>query len=815
VLPGVHVVALTTFAFAQPLFDLLGRNAEFFTVRGSTRSDVIAFALGTVLIPPALLLAVEALARAVGVLVWLVVHVAIVGGLAGVVALGVLHAQLGGGAAVIILAALTALGASAAYLLVPAVRTFLTVLAPAPLIVVALFLFNSPVSKLLTPEDTLAAPAAAVESRAPVVLLIFDEFSTIALLDGRGRIDGKRYPNFARLARTSTFYRDATTVHSFTQDAVPAILTGRLPIEDSLAIFADHPENIFTLLRSGYRLRAQEWLTSLCPRQLCQRDPKESVARTAPPRARGSFASDVTTLYLHTVVPSSFADRLPPVEGTWGNFRARGAASVAAAAAAADSGGGGRSCAPVCPYLDTLADPRPATLYALHLPLPHAPWVHLPSGRSTIGDMRRFPESRDVGWAESETLTEQAYARYLLQVGATDRALGLLFEQLDARRLFDDALIVAVADHGLSFEPGEVRREAAPGNIEEVAFVPLFVKLPGQRRGVERRGLARTIDVVPTIADALGVELPWPVDGESLLGRRLPRDGNVAVGGNDGRSATAELSDLLARRDEDLRAQVERFGTGTWERMYASGELAGHVGRSLDELEAGTASDLRAELDGEALLRTVDLASGLVPAYITGRVDGGAAGWELAVALNGRVAATTRTYDASDGVRFAAVVPDDAIRDGSNEVEVLVSRGGPLERVQTADASVTLSDEGIRLPDGTLVPFSDELRGTVTVKFAGARVAFKGWAADLETRVPREEVTIFVDGVHIHTASGATIGRGRPPHYDGIPGVSFDFVLPTASLPEPGGEERVQVFALAGGRAAELEYAPGYPWHAG
>jgi hypothetical protein len=815
VLPAVHVVVLTTFAFAQPLFDLLGRNAEFFTVRGSTRSDVIAFALAVVLIPPALLLAVEALAMLAGSLVWLGVHVAIVGSLAGLVLLGALHARLGGGVAVVVLAILFAFGASAAYLLAPPVRSFLTVLAPAPLVLVALFLFDTPVSKLLTPEKTLAAPAAAVESRAPVVLLVFDEFSTIALLDDQGRIDAKRYPNFARLARTSTFYRDATTVHSFTQDAVPSILTGTLPVEGSLAIFADHPRNVFTLLRDDYELRAQEWITRLCPRELCPHDSNRSGAQAAQPGTGGAFASDVTTLYLHTLLPSSFATRLPPVDGTWGNFRGGGSASVAQAGAALDSGGGARACAPVCPYVDMLANPRRETLYYLHLALPHAPWVHLPSGRSTIGDLRRFPEATDVGWGESETLTEQAYARYLLQVGATDRALGLLLDQLDEGELFDDALVVAVADHGLSFEPGEVRREAAPGNIDEVAFVPLFVKLPGQRRGKERRGFARTIDVLPTIADALGVELPWPVDGKSLLGRRLPPDGTVVVAGNGGRSASAQLSELLARREDELAEQVERFGTGTWARMYASGPLAGYVGQPLTEIPAGAASGLRAELDGEAFLRAADPASGFVPAYITGRLVDGAAGWELAVALNGRVVATTRTYDASDGVRFAAVVPDDAIRKGANEVVILVSRGGALERVPTAGASLTLSDEGIHLPDGTLVPFSDAFAGTVSAELADSQVEFKGWAADLERRVPREELAVFVDGVHVHSTSGAVIGGGRPHDYDGITGVAFEFVLPAALLPKPGAEERVQVFALAGGRAAELEYAPGYPWHAG
>jgi hypothetical protein len=827
VLPAVHVVVLTTFAFAQPLFDLLGRNAEFFTVRGSTRSDVIAFALGAVLIPPAVLLALEALAKRIGVLVWLLVHVAIVGALVGVVVLGALHDQLGGGAFVVVLAVLFAVAASVAYLLLPTVRSFLTVLAPAPLIVVALFLFNSPVSTLLTPEDTLAAPAAAVESRAPVVLLVFDEFSTIALLDGQGRIDAKRYPNFARLARTSTFYRDATTVHSFTEQAVPAILTGRLPDGESLPIFADHPENIFTLLQGDYRLRARESLTRLCPRQLCPRDRSRGLAEGPQFGAGGgSLPSDVAILFLHTVVPSSLADRLPPVDGTWGNFRGRGAASVVSAAAAAESGGADRACAPACRFVAALANPRRETLYVFHLPLPHAPWVHLPSGRSTVGDMRRFPEAptaaandndapTDVGWAESETLTEQAYARYLLQVGATDRALGLLFARLEEAGLFDEALIVAVADHGHSFELGEVRREATPGNLEEVAFVPLFVKLPGQRQGVERRGIARNVDVVPTIADALGVEIPWPVDGKSLLGRRLPRDGTVVVQGNEGRFASAELSDLLARRDEELAEQVERFGTGTWEPMYASGPLAAHVGRSVAELGTGMAPDLRAELDGEVFLRTVDLASGLVPAYITGRLDGGTAGWEVAVGLNGRVVATTRTYDASGDVRFAAVVPDHAIRDGSNDVALLVSRGSALERVPTSGVSTTVTGDGIRLADGTLVPFSDGLRGTVSVERAGTRVAFEGWAADFEAGAPRDEIAVFVDGALIHTASGPQMARGWPPEVDGVRGAGFGFVLPTASLPKPGGGKRVQVFALAGGRAVELEYAPEFPWPAG
>ena len=56
-----HLAALSAFALAQPLFDLLQDNPEFFAARGSTGFDIISFSLLLVLVPPALLLAIELL----------------------------------------------------------------------------------------------------------------------------------------------------------------------------------------------------------------------------------------------------------------------------------------------------------------------------------------------------------------------------------------------------------------------------------------------------------------------------------------------------------------------------------------------------------------------------------------------------------------------------------------------------------------------------------------------------------------------------------------------------------------------------------
>ena len=56
---GAHLAALCALAFAQPLFDILGKNAEFFAVRGSTPSDIVLFALAVTFVPAAALLLIE------------------------------------------------------------------------------------------------------------------------------------------------------------------------------------------------------------------------------------------------------------------------------------------------------------------------------------------------------------------------------------------------------------------------------------------------------------------------------------------------------------------------------------------------------------------------------------------------------------------------------------------------------------------------------------------------------------------------------------------------------------------------------------
>ena len=75
----------------------------------------------------------------------------------------------------------------------------------------------------------------------------------------------------------------------------------------------------------------------------------------------------------------------------------------------------------------------------------------------------------------------------------------------------------------------------------------------------------------------------------------------------------------------------------------------------------------------------VDNGNGVLPAFVSGPVKGLEPDTVLAVAVNGRVQATTRAY--RDGGRsvFTALVPPSSLREGPNAVSLFeVLAGGEL-----------------------------------------------------------------------------------------------------------------------------------------
>ena len=111
-----------------------------------------------------------------------------------------------------------------------------------------------------------------------------------------------------------------------------------------------------------------------------------------------------------------------------------------------------------------------------------------------------------------------------MQTGETDRLIGQVMRRLQEQGMYDDTLFVVTADHGMSFKPSEFgRRVATDGNVDQVLWVPLFIKAPGQAEGQANERNWEHVDLVPTVAELLGIKVPWEMDGVSQAGAEEPR----------------------------------------------------------------------------------------------------------------------------------------------------------------------------------------------------------------------------------------------------------------------------------------------------
>jgi len=674
---GLHLLVLCSFALAQPLFDLIGRNPEFFATRRSGAGEIVAFAVGLTLAPPALLLVIEALAGLVSRGLRRGLHLVLVGVLVALVALPAIPRVADGTAVVLVGAA--AIGALAAfgYHRVRALRSLVTVAAFAPPLFAGLFLLGSPVTPLvLAREPTVALKP--VSARTPVVVLVMDELPITSLMDERREIDAVRYPHFAALAGDSTWFRNATTPHGVTPSAVPAILTGRYVSNDALPVAEDHPRNLFTLLGASYRMNVSEEVTELCPQDLCR------VARAGLPARLGSLAGDVAIAYGHVVLPRDLRGSLPSITGTWRNFGSDRGPTRDVPVIRSDQS------ARLDRFLGSVEPGAGPALHFLHLLLPHGPWRHMPSGRRYDAS-NAYPGLADERWSNDPWLVTQAFQRHLLQLGFADRELGRLIARLKRTGLYERALLVVLSDHGVSFKAGGWRRPVSPGNVADVAATALFVKRPGQRQGRIDDGLVRTIDVLPTVADVLDVPLRGPVDGLSVYARARPARRRLDVMTDSGARIEVDPGSLERAKSATLERKLALFGAGG-ERpgLFGVGAHPELLGRRLDELPKAAPYGLRVRVDEAERLRSVDRSAGFVPARIIGRLTGPGAGrrLDLAIALNGRVAALSRTHTTGERPWFSALVPESALREGNNELEVLaVSAGADGLRVEPLAAA--------------------------------------------------------------------------------------------------------------------------------
>ncbi len=684
----VSCVVVYEFAIAQPLLDLLGRNAEFFVARHSPAGDVILTALIAAVLIPALIglvvVGISSLHRPTGTVVhWIVLTL-----LGGVLAVQIFDhtplADLAGWIQVVLAVALGVL-LTFVYYRASTLRWATRFGAITPLLFLALFLFASSASKLVFGSQSEALGAVAVGKPAPVVMVVFDEFPVASLMDENGDLQRDLYPNFARLADDGTWYRNATGVEQQTMQALPAILTGVDSPADRLPMAADYPNSLFTLLDDAYDITAYEPVTDLCPEYACP-DSTEPDVSTA--QRWRTLSSDLAVISGHLFLPEDLTDGLPSIDHSWSNFAAE-QDTIESYDIVNEFNARVREDRRVYVenFIDGLADRGSGpTLDFVHVLYPHFPWNTLRTGQ-TYSTPVPYPATGDpaTGWGSDEWLVDQVYQQHLLQVEFVDTILGRILGQLDRAGTYDDTLVVVVADHGIAIKPNVIhRRVILPDTVGEIAAVPLFIKEPHQTTGGIDDYRAETIDLLPTIADVLDIDVPWTTDGVSLDSPNRPdrtqSQMNGAQGvvtfGVDGSEARA----VAARK-------IEIFGEDGPYGLTPPGQRD-LLGASVASLAVKPTGAARGTVDHAEVYAGFDLEADGLPTTVTGTVDDGRGDVDhvVAVAVNGKVAAVTRTYYSDGEWAFYALVPPSAFVDGGNHVELLLVEGtGPDRTLRRLD----------------------------------------------------------------------------------------------------------------------------------
>lgn len=528
--------------------------------------------------------------------------------------------------------------------------------------------------------------AKPVANPVPVVMIVFDEFCGITLQNENREIDAGRFPNFARLSRMSNWYRNATTNAGATIDALPTLLSGKIPDQARRPILADYPQNLFQMIRDSeqYEMVVFEPVSRLCDETI--NDHRRIPRSTWEQLETLSLTS--ASVYPHLVMAKDSPLRTPAIPKIWFGLGHPSAADRERRQGLIQYYWDADRDVQLNHYLDCVTNRESSEFYFLHVVLPHFPWQLYPSGNYYVSEINAHITpvgAEDEVWAHNDLLCAKAWERYVLQVSAMDLWLGQLLDRLEQEGLLDECLLVVTADHGVSFTPGHPRRRPEGRNLAEILSIPLFIKRPHQSTSEVIDQNAESIDVFPTIASVLQQPLKQPVDGQSLFEESLPQRPRKTIL-FEKESTVAEAN--FPQAAKLLQRQLKVIGSSTSkDKLFRVGPRPEILGRPVSEFTVKEGSRVAHVIDALPS-RLVEKAK-----FVPGLIDGQIANFDeqsrpliLVCAVEGVIQSTTLTFAGINCPgRFYFVLPESARKTADIPYELYAFSGGKsptLERIE-------------------------------------------------------------------------------------------------------------------------------------
>lgn len=601
-------MALLTVAVAQPLLQLYSENVAVFAAANYEGAVVVWFALFVLLVPPLVLTVIDGLAMyAIPRAEKYVHHCLVFLGLWAVTSVVLRAVSFGPWIVDAMFTAIVAILLLTAYSRWALVKAWITMLSPVSLLVAGVFALSA--QSVIVPPDaevidikkstsnTVAGPGTPQEDIS-VLWIVLDEAPMFSLLNTNGEINAQRFPGFAELAASSTWYRNVLATSQTTTDAVPAMLTGKFPKSDVGPVLANHPKNLFTLMNGHLSMDAHEVVTALCPRKVCSKvsvsggdhiaQPngvasststtiaESDIVTTKPRTPFSSFLKDATVVVGHKVLPKGLREKLPAIDEGWGGFgNADKVEDIEEVEEPADTtvpsgptttiplteetqqnadnttvteweDGGPQTQIPVVEgVVQRAARADRPTLHFVHALIPHRPWVLAPDMRASA----QLPaDKRSIEVLDGRRDRLQIH---LSQYVAADNVISNMMTAMKKSANWRRTMIIVTADHGITFQQGEKHRETvnvkSPGTLEDLYRVPLFIKYPDQVGPVVSDCTASPVDLLATVSAVTGIDAGWTTDGKDLRNSCPQRDARRIIWPDGSYDMKTSFSDLMKR----------------------------------------------------------------------------------------------------------------------------------------------------------------------------------------------------------------------------------------------------------------------------
>ena len=181
-----------------------------------------------------------------------------------------------------------------------------------------------------------------------------------------------------------------------------------------------------------------------------------------------------------------------------------------------------------------------------HFWSPHEPYS---ARKEFIG---KFPDELKLQEKPRHPLAANSFTYQILQmyrreydefIADLDAEFGQVMSSLESSGVLKDSYVILTSDHGEMFERGE-RGHASALMYAPVTQIPLLISAPGQSTRVDIHSLTSNLDLLPTLLQIAGREIPDWVEGQRLPG----------FGGDEDANASRSIFSMVAKDNAAFRA---------------------------------------------------------------------------------------------------------------------------------------------------------------------------------------------------------------------------------------------------------------------